>query len=854
MHAFSGNIPVLSVKGSFPGTSRIRHLRAETGYIFTALLIFTFFLFSLVHAQSEETQFSDEGTQFSDEGSSAPGEETPAPGEESSTPSEASSFAGDETSAPGEAEPAPSASSSKGKSLVEEPSGSDYSNFAQKGSYENEDMFSEVPQWHYYDMFGNKILDGFYLYGLSMDRNNTPLGGMGNVALHPFYRMWFSGLVQVADIQENGGIMALIGDRVKSEFTPFSLKQTLFAGSRFDVFYKKTSLTLLTNRISETGAIGMLTTAMTKSTEGMADWITGGHARQKFGEDVVNIGGTWVNLHHEESNRLGNPFSGRDSDTLTKKTYNGLSVYGLDLKLQLAKLQVSGEYMHSQEYFDGKFKPKAGNVATLNGKWDIIDNWKLGGEYYTIGSRFQTNFSCPAPLHKNGDYDVGKYQYSLVEDNDDDDEFPENGKSRYLFYTNKDPLLGQGDPDGPIPVNWDKDKNGRWDYEEDFLNYETDPPESQILFDRNNNGIADEIEDDAYPDYAYVPSYYLPGERYWRYDDIDTIWENKWADSLHLVHKGLAGVHLYTRFTIFEGLELTLGGIFDKSQEKTYQSTYVNGLKTGEIYDTENASNIYFLTHFKKATSSDVYFTIDNFFRKVNDNIPNHTQGFVMNPLTEAISYYTVVDELDFRDMFADALRAEFNVVRNRGFNYTAAGKYEFRKNFEHLNFNYPELTINSLTVINKFHYIFLLPFFKDMFLTPKFKSMWDTKGYGPRTDSLPDASLDAKYRRNAMTNTLSLVWDWKMTAKTGLIIGAQAKQFNDLIDARENFLEPGYRIQLQIKDRYAGVVLVLTTGFAQYAYIYETKGWPHNQYNNPHRVVKDIDDHEIFIKIHCGF
>jgi len=33
---------------------------------------------------------------------------------------------------------------------------------------------------------------------------------------------------------------------------------------------------------------------------------------------------------------------------------------------------------------------------------------------------------------------------------------------------------------------------------------------SQIVFDRNNNGIPDDIEDDAYPDYPYVPSYYLP--------------------------------------------------------------------------------------------------------------------------------------------------------------------------------------------------------------------------------------------------------------------------------------------------------------------------------------------------------
>ena len=161
----------------------------------------------------------------------------------------------------------------------------EYSNYAEKGAYENEHYFAEVPQWHYYDMFGNKLIDGFYMYGLSKGRNDLGTG-MDNIALHPLLLRWLNGLLQVGDIQDNGGVLALIGDRIRSQFTPFSFKQTLFAGARFDVFYKKTSLTFLTNRISYTGDYGPVVDLSTATST--ADWLTGLHAMHKFGQ-VVDV-------------------------------------------------------------------------------------------------------------------------------------------------------------------------------------------------------------------------------------------------------------------------------------------------------------------------------------------------------------------------------------------------------------------------------------------------------------------------------------------------------------------------------------------------------------------------------------
>jgi hypothetical protein len=721
---------------------------------------------------------------------------------------------------------------------IDVPHESDYTNYAQEGSNENEAWFSPIPKWRYYDMFGNKILDGFYLYGVTMDRNTQGTGISSNIALHPYLKKILNGLVQVSDLHENSGIMAMMGDRIKSEFTPFTLKQTLFAGTRFDAFYKDNSLSLLTNRISNTGYYGMYSDESRPLPA--ADWLTGAHGVRKFGE-IAGIGGTYVNLHHEESKDFGNPFSGVDSDTAARKTLTGLSLYGLDANLKHAKLQVYGEYVRSQEFLDGGFKPKSGTVATLNAHYNIWENWRCEGEFYTIGSRFKTNFDCPA--HSSGDQFGGieKYQYSLIEDNDDQDEYPENGHNRYSYFPQKD-------PDGVIPINYDKDKNGVYDYDEDFLSYEADPPESKILFDRNNNGIPDEIENDDYPDYPYVPSYYLPGEKYYRYDDVDGKWDTKGADSV--THKGLAGVHLSSRYDILQNLEVTVGGIFDRSQEKTFQMTFdTNGDVNSEQYAFEYATSLYFLAHFKKDIARDKYFIIDNFFRRVRDNIPNHTQGFDVINDSAIVQYYYIPDRLEYRDMFANALRAEFTLFRNRGLNVTSSGKYEFQKHIPHLEFNYPDENISSVMLVNKCEYIYLLPFFKDLFLIPKYKNVYEYKGYGPNTSD----SLDVRYRRNSMINAANLMCEWQVSARSVFSTGLHLIKFDDFIDNKENYYEPSFSIQLLLKDRFKGYAVALTTAFSQYAYIYKHPGRPHNPLNNVHRAVDNLTNHKIFIKVYCG-
>lgn len=721
----------------------------------------------------------------------------------------------------------------------------EYKNYASEGSYMNPSWVGEVPEWHYYDIFGNKLLDGFYLYGMSM--NGTKNSGESSVNLHPFLKKWLNGLVQVGDLSDDHGILVMIGDRVNTRFTPFTYNQSLLCGARFDAFldffHGMNSISIINSRISQTGIYGMVTD--NGEIEEDADWLHGAHVTKNI-EDIVEIGGTFINMHHQEGDQ-GNSFDGAvNLDSFPENTPTALSIYGVDGRLTLEKqrLTVYSEYARCQEVLGGDFKPEAGNLATVNSRWELLDRINIGTEGYIVQANYKTTFHCPA--HKRGDsFGSGNYLYSLVDDNDDLDDYPENGKAKIN-------AVPEGDPDGTIPVTYDKDKNGRFDYEEDFLNFDADPPKSSLYFDKNNNSVPDVVEDDPYPDYPYVPSYYLSGERYLHYDDMAGQWREDTSDGL--VSKGLLGFHVNGSYKILPKLDLTLGLVYEESDEESFQLTYQDTTPVELILASEKATTLYSLIRYQKDFAGDRKLTVDNYIRYVKDNIPNHTQNFIYETLgmeNTPAEYVTVPDQLDYRDAVVEMLIAEYSMYKNRGFSFATRGKVEFRKNLAHLNFNYPEETIYSLFLVNKCKYIYLLPFKKDMFLIPKYKNLYEFSDYGPRSDL-----LDFKYRRHTMINAAYLVYEWKMSQKTAITMGLQGSAFNDLNNSSESYLHGNWTIQLLMKDRYSGLNMILTTGFTKYNYEFYTtdKGTAHNPLNNPHRITDDISSYNVFIKVHCGF
>jgi hypothetical protein len=728
----------------------------------------------------------------------------------------------------------------------------EYQNYSKNGSYLNPTWVGEVPEWNYYDIFGNHLLEGFYLFDMSMNGNEKT--EQSNISLHPILKKWLNGMVQVGDLADDRGILAMVGDRVATQFTPYTFNQSLFCCARIDVFFDLldwlNSLSFITSRFSNTGVFGMYQEESV--TMPNADWLHGVHVNKKV-KDIYDIGATWIDMRNQVTGKSGS-LDGNFNDSFPNSR-SALYVYGFDGRCNLPRLKAYGEWAQSQPVLDGSFKPRPGNVGTLNAQLNILDQLKCGGEGYIVESRYTTTFSDPA--YPQGDvYGSGRYLYSLVEDNDDSDPFPENGQDGKI---NRVPM---GDPDGVIPMEYDKDKNNKYDFEEDFLNYESDPPTSNLYFDRNDNGVPDVIEDDAYPDYPYVPGFYLPGERYLRQDDRT----GKWIDDVvpasavtsfrydQQVSKGLSGFHLYGQYQILPKLNLTLGGMFEGSEKKSYQMTYRDMVPVGYVLGSEKAINLYSLIGYRHDFAMDKKLTVNNYFRYVKDNIPNHTLtsiwGYDSLAHTNAVLYTTRADQLDYRDAAVEMVIAEYSIFKNRGFNLTTRGKYEFTKHFPHLDFNYTDENISSLFLVNKCEYIWLLPFSKDMFLIPKYKNLYEYSDYGPRRNSLDDT-----YRRNTMANNAYLVYEWKFTQKTSITTGVQFTAFNDFNNAEENYYHGNWTLQLMIKDRYAGLNTILTTGVSKYNYdFYNSQGTQHNPFNNPYRITDNISSYYLFLKVHCGF
>jgi hypothetical protein len=326
------------------------------------------------------------------------------------------------------------------------------------------------------------------------------------------------------------------------------------------------------------------------------------------------------------------------------------------------------------------------------------------------------------------------------------------------------------------------------------------------------------------------------------------------------VSKGLSGFHLYGKYNILPKLNFTLGGMYERSEKNSYQVIYQDTAPAGLIYAPEKAIDLYSLIGFQHDFAMDKKLTIDNYFRYVKDNIPNHTLtsiwGYDSLTNTNGVLYTTMPDQLDYREAFVEMLIAEYSIFKNRGFNLTTRGKYEFTKHIPHLDFNYPDENVSSLILTNKCEYIWLLPFGKDMFLIPKYKNIYEFDDYGPKSDYGPRSdTLDSKYHHCNMAQSAYLVYEWKFTEKTMITTGVQAMNFHDFFNDKEDYFHANWTLQLMIKDRYAGLNTILTTGVSKYNYIfYNSHGTQHNPFNNPYRITDDISSYYLFLQVHCGF
>ncbi|MEE2657866.1 MAG: hypothetical protein VX733_05125 [Candidatus Latescibacterota bacterium] len=164
-----------------------------------------------------------------------------------------------------------------------------------------------------------------------------------------------------------------------------------------------------------------------------------------------------------------------------------------------------------------------------------FDRFGVGAEVFSMGDAYNTelrthigrsevNYGNPIAYNNT-------YLHRLVEDNDDNDRYPDS------WYTNR-PFIwnGQSDLDGVFP-GLDEDNDGvpdtnrdfdaTPDYLEPFLTYDVDPQVYDFGLDLNHNDYIDARENDLQPDLPYDP--------------------------------GLEGRHMYGTFKPLTGVRMTLG-------------------------------------------------------------------------------------------------------------------------------------------------------------------------------------------------------------------------------------------------------------------------------------------------------
>jgi len=210
----------------------------------------------------------------------------------------------------------------------------------------------------------------------------------------------------------------------------------------------------------------------------------------------------------------------------------GNLLYGLDAHFNYLGFKIDGEFVTNTHYYmfsdgipgtgmpsnpttditsrEGYRSSKTDNAYYLIVQKDL-PYIGFAGEYFKMGKFYypHMNFYIPYELytayHLRNDY----VRISMIEDNDDDDQYPDT------MYESKGmaaSMLTVLDPDGVFPGNDldhdglpdnEKNDNGIPDYNEPLLMFDVDPDEYVFGDDFNNNNIPDFRENDLKYDTPY---------------------------------------------------------------------------------------------------------------------------------------------------------------------------------------------------------------------------------------------------------------------------------------------------------------------------------------------------------------
>lgn len=386
--------------------------------------------------------------------------------------------------------------------------------------------------------------------------------------------------------------------------------------------------------------------------------------------------------------------------------------------------------------------------------------WFVFGEGFSMDHDYSTTAFVSQNTPRPGfvDYRDTRRFFEFVDDNDDQDRFPDNERIDWL--TGDFEVFPGWDENSDFISDFNQNDNRRGrrndfpDYEEPFLRYNVDRPEYLFGTDTNNNGWVDRFENDEEPDYPYKRD-----------------------------HRG---------YNVYGG---------------TYLTPYIR-LMAGRIderllsEDRDNETN-YLLVTLDRDYPGVGRLRIFDMAKRARDNIPENLFQWVYLTSESAGELRRLTDPLLFEDASSNNLWLGFDYTGVRNLNVVNKVKYDLtRIHIDREDREFRGLSKNEhfFGLINKASYALAVRRFQ---LNPRWKSEYRHQSH----------DLVSATKREELTQLFSVLVHLPLLSGTLLQGGAEFLWFKDLREDQNDLTSRVVGLQCTNRVAYQGYELTSQWG-----------------------------------------